>query len=305
ATNHQGDAPLALFMLREAFTYHNSLQQNLLCAATECQIGAAQAKLGDVGEAIAAYRRGIELYAGSNPRAVANAWHDLSTLQERAGDAAGALHSLRQALAAERRFNDQAAVLAAVKAEQKTEISRLAANWTRIAEEDQLTGLPNRRAFDQRLNHALSTRRADENLALAVVDVDRFKNINDQFGHQIGDQVLRALGRALSGALREDDFVARLGGEEFVLLFTCSDITHAQLMVERVLNAVRNFNWRAYCGVDVVTASAGVALQNEITVPDGELGKALYSLADRRLYKAKNLGRDRVIAREDILMGLA
>ena len=113
-------------------------------------------------------------------------------------------------------------MLAVAKAEQKIEIDRLAANWTRIAEEDALTGLPNRRAYEQRIVQTLNTLNADEHLALVIVDVDHFKRVNDEHGHQTGDQVLRALAQTLSGATRDGDFVARLGGEEFVVLIRLS-----------------------------------------------------------------------------------
>ena len=207
-----------------------------------------------------------------------------------------ALRSLRQALAAEKRFNDHTAVLAAAKAEQRIEIMRLAANWTRIAEEDKFTGLPNRRAFEQRIAHALATLSATEHLALVIVDVIHFKCINDEHGHQVGDVVMRALGKTLARAIREGDFVARLGGEEFVLLFRCSDAAHAQQLAERAVNEIRIFDWSGHCAVKAVTASTGISLQSEIKGTESDTIKALDVLADDRLYQAKKLGRDRVVA---------
>lgn len=298
ATNHLGDTPLAISQLREAFVRQSALQLGPYCAATLCHIGAAHAKAGAINEALQAYQQGIEQYGESNPRECGNAWRELADLQEASGDAVSALRSLRQALTAEKRFNDHAAVLAAAKAEQKIEIIRLAANWTRIAEEDALTGLPNRRAFEQRVAQSLSPLGIGQHLALVIVDVDHFKRINDQFGHQAGDQVLRALGQTLAGSTRDGDFVARIGGEEFVMLFRCSGMAQAQQLAERALTAVRMFNWRACCAVEPVTASAGVALHSEISAvsgADADRVKALYALADRRLYDAKAQGRDRVV----------
>ena len=299
ATNHLGDTPLAISQLQEAFVRQSALQLGPYCAATLCHIGAAHAKAGAINEALQAYQQGIEQYGESNPRELANAWRELADVQEASGDAVNALRSLRQALAAEKRFNDHTAVLAAAKAEQKTEITRLAANWTRIAEEDPLTGLPNRRAFEQRVAQLLSTLSAGQHLALVIVDVDHFKRINDALGHQAGDQVLRALAQTLAGSMRDGDFVARIGGEEFVMLFRCSGMAQAGQLAERALNAVRMFDWRARCAVEAVTASAGVALHSETSATDAHQVNALYALADRRLYDAKAQGRDRVVAVDD------
>jgi len=296
AINHLGDTPIAITQLNDAFVHQNALQLGPYSAATLCQIGAAHAKVGDVAAAIASYQRGIEQYGESNPREVATAWRELSELQESAGEVAAALHALRQAFAAEKRFNDQAAMLAVAKAEQKIEIDRLAANWTRIAEEDALTGLPNRRAYEQRIVQTLNTLDADEHLALVIVDVDHFKRVNDEHGHQTGDQVLRALAQTLSAATRDGDFVARLGGEEFVVLIRCHGADQARQLAERAIGAVRAFNWRQHCAINSVTASAGVGLHSEITATEPNVIKAMYLLADRRLYAAKKLGRDRVVA---------
>jgi len=296
ATNHLGDTPMAITQLKEAFVHQNALQLGPYSAATLCQIGVALARVGDVAAAIQSYQRGIEQYGEGSPREVATAWHQLSGLQERTGDVTGALHALRQAYIAEKRFNDQAAMLAIAKAEQKLEIDRIAANWTRIAEEDALTGLPNRRAYEQRIVQTLASLATDEHLALVILDVDHFKRVNDDYGHQCGDQVLRALAQTLRRATRESDFVARLGGEEFVLLIRCNNANEARQLAEGAIGEVRTLNWREICAVDAVTASAGVALHSEINATEPNATKAMYVLADRRLYAAKKLGRDRVVA---------
>jgi diguanylate cyclase (GGDEF)-like protein len=128
------------------------------------------------------------------------------------------------------------------------------------------------------------------------VDVDHFKRVNDEHGHQTGDQVLRALAQTLSAATRDGDFVARLGGEEFVVLIRCQGADQARQLAERAIGAVRAFNWRQHCAINAVTASAGVGLHSEITAAEPNVIKAMYLLADRRLYAAKKLGRDRVVA---------
>ena len=187
-------------------------------------------------------------------------------------------------------------MLAIAKTEQKLEIDRIAANWTRIAEEDALTGLPNRRAYEQRIVQALASLRLNEHLALVIIDVDHFKRVNDDFGHQSGDQVLRALAQTLKRATREADFVARLGGEEFVLLIRCNDANEARQLAERAIGEVRVLKWREICAADAITASAGVAMHSEINATEPNAITAMYEMADRRLYSAKKLGRDRVVA---------
>ena len=161
ATNHLGDTPIAITQLDEAFIHQNAMQLGPYSAATLCQIGAARVKVGEIAAATASYQRGIEQYGKSNPREVAAAWRALSDLQESVGDVVAALHALRQALAAEQRFNDQAAMIAIAKTEQTLEIDRLAANWTRIAEEDALTGCPivalTSSALRRRLPRSMST----------------------------------------------------------------------------------------------------------------------------------------------------
>jgi len=154
----------------------------------------------------------------------------------------------------------------------------------RLAASDPLTGLPNRRMFDATLDRELARcRRNGTPLALALADVDHFKSVNDQHGHQVGDEVLRELSAALRGAVRQEDVVARYGGEEFVVLLPDADEAAALLVAERL---------RAAAG-DVrrvpTTISIGVAV-----LDPGAGGAGLVARADTALYKAKAAGRDRV-----------
>lgn len=149
---------------------------------------------------------------------------------------------------------------------------------------DNLTGLLNRRGFEQAIASRSSTQGTD--LAMMVIDIDHFKAFNDQYGHLAGDQVLRTVAVTLSQQLRQDDILARWGGEEFALVITGLTVAAVDALAERlraVISAIElPFEQR-------VSISIGVAYLAEVT----EL-EQLFKLADNRLYLAKKTGRNRV-----------
>jgi diguanylate cyclase (GGDEF)-like protein len=163
----------------------------------------------------------------------------------------------------------------------------------RLASTDPLTGLANRRRFVQQL--ALALRRAErygERLALVVLDLDRFKSVNDEHGHEAGDRLLVEVGRVLSEGLRDTDVVARLGGEEFGALLMYTDAEAAREVTDRLRDRVAALRipFVAETGnVELrVTLSAGIAVYPEHGKDDRELLRG----ADRALYAAKGAGRD-------------
>ncbi len=167
---------------------------------------------------------------------------------------------------------------------------------------DELTGLANRRYFTETLNKELSRcRRYRTPLSLALLDIDHFKHVNDTFGHDAGDMVLCALGKLLVHELRTFDGVARLGGEEFALLFPNTSADNAAIACERVLTAIRALEVATDEGTIRFTASFGIA-EADIGTPDG---RALIRAADQLLYQAKNDGRNRVVAEVAGPAGLA
>lgn len=161
--------------------------------------------------------------------------------------------------------------------------------------QDVLTGLPNRAAFDQAFRRAVAhARRTGTHLAIGMLDVDRFKRINDRFGHVAGDRVLRAVADAISTRLRGSDMMARWGGEEFVALLSDTDAQGAAIALGKCLDAVRNLDFELNGQRLEVTASAGVA---DVDVR-ATLAQAV-ERADQRLYEAKLAGRDRVVREGD------
>ena len=163
---------------------------------------------------------------------------------------------------------------------------------------DPLTGLANRAGLDMELGRLLLEQRNDGGeLACAVVDIDHFKSLNDTYGHQVGDEVLRFVGRALLVSSRQSDILGRTGGDEFVVVLPGTDLGGAQVVAERMRRAIAEGDVRAVLGEDVlggITASIGVApFQPNDTIA------SLVHRADRCLYEAKRRGRNRVVCDGD------
>ena len=159
------------------------------------------------------------------------------------------------------------------------------------ASTDALTGLPNRRYFDEFCALLARRRRAEDAIGILMVDIDRFKLLNDTHGHAVGDDVLRAVAGAIASAVREDDVPARFGGEEFAVLLRNPSRDEAVEVGERVREAVASLDLSRF-GVPAASVSVGVAVA---TAPDEPIA-ALIEQADRALYDAKRGGRDRVVA---------
>jgi diguanylate cyclase (GGDEF)-like protein len=154
---------------------------------------------------------------------------------------------------------------------------------------DSLTGLPNKRAVTDTLKRMLAqASRTMTPMALVLIDIDHFKDVNDRLGHPIGDQALASVGAALSAALRASDFGGRNGGEEFAVLLPDTDLEGAAATAEKIRVAIAEIELP---GVDLMmTASLGIATYpDHATNPDG-----LERLADAALYTAKREGRNRV-----------
>ncbi len=155
------------------------------------------------------------------------------------------------------------------------------------ATSDALTGLPNRRAADETLKRMVAQAgRTLSPLSAVMLDLDHFKQINDIHGHEQGDEVLAAIGAILSGCVRDSDFAARFGGEEFLLLLPDTAREQAAVLAEKLRGTIAD----AQLGVASVTASLGVASFPE----DGLDAEQLLRRADGALYTAKDHGRNRV-----------
>ena len=169
---------------------------------------------------------------------------------------------------------------------------RLMAALQGQASTDPRTGLANSRTFDQAVEDALSTRRPEETLAVLMLDVDRFKEFNDRFGHPAGDDALRAFARVLESCMRTGDLAARYGGEEFTVLLPDVDAAKAIAVAERIRQ-------RTEATILTVGPSTTARLNVSIgvaTAPTSSTSRiGLLRAADEALYAAKNTGRNRVM----------
>jgi diguanylate cyclase (GGDEF)-like protein len=156
---------------------------------------------------------------------------------------------------------------------------------------DELTGLPNRRAFLRRIEDEVArVQRYGFPLSLALIDLDHFKQINDKYGHAGGDEVLQLYAKSILSIFRHHDLVARYGGEEFAVLLPNTDAEGSLRALTKVRNRAQETRWQANGEmIPVPTFSAGVSLYKP-----GETASAFIERADKALYRAKRLGRNRV-----------
>jgi diguanylate cyclase (GGDEF)-like protein len=188
---------------------------------------------------------------------------------------------------AARRLLEAAAVEAAAAMARAYSFREVSAH----ASTDPLTGLPNRRYFDEFCGLLARRRRAGDAVAVLMVDIDKFKGLNDRYGHPVGDEVLRAVAGAIVTAVREEDVPARVGGEEFAVLLRNPGPDVAVEVGERVRQAVLALDLGDH-GVPGVSVSVGVA---NARGPDEPI-PAIVERADQALLQAKRAGRNRVIA---------
>ena len=158
----------------------------------------------------------------------------------------------------------------------------------RMAMSDALTRLPNRLAYDERLQQEYERwRRYQRPLTLAVCDIDHFKSINDNYGHLAGDKVLRVVAKALRGRLRQTDFIARFGGEEFVVLLPETTVENALHAMDSIRLAIANCPFHFRGQPVTITLSMGLAAFIPGSRPD-----TVFKRADAALYRAKQSGRN-------------
>ncbi len=243
--------------------------------------------MGRHDEAIALFTRGLDLAEGKN--AAMAFYEHLAEAYEMSGDMTAALACYKKfhllycqvaSEAAQRNARVAAVRLDTEQAKAHAERERRRADdMLRRSLEDPLTGLANRRCLDDLLAAGVA------DLAVALVDVDHFKQVNDRHSHQIGDEVLRQLAGLLRAACRSGDLAARYGGEEFAMVFRGRSEPEAVAAAERIRRTVEAYPWDGIAAGLAVTVSIGIAVRSETPL----------ALADRRLYEAKNSGRNRVV----------
>lgn len=163
------------------------------------------------------------------------------------------------------------------------------------ARTDELTGLANRRGFRQYLGETEQRRdKSKDSFAVIIGDLDHFKQINDQYGHEVGDSVLREIAKTLKSLVREEDLIVRWGGEEFLLLLVGTDLDGARVLGEKIRQKIASTLFSTEAGEIAVSMSIGVDAQSV----GGDLYATLGS-ADRAMYEAKHRGRNCLVTAEE------
>ena len=158
--------------------------------------------------------------------------------------------------------------------------------------QDSLTKLPNRAALEERMSiEEQRFKRTREPLSIAVLDIDLFKRINDNFGHSAGDKTLQMIASMLRKAVNEADFVCRYGGEEFVILCPNTPITDAQARLEKACDRIRNIPFKFRSEDIRITVSVGIAELQQVN----QSLTSLFDAADKALYEAKRTGRNKIV----------
>lgn len=160
------------------------------------------------------------------------------------------------------------------------------------SEFDPLTGLLNRQSFDERLKAFMNARQPGQGLCFAIVDIDHFKQVNDQYGHLYGDEMLLLFARIMARSFRQCDLLFRYGGEEFAIILN-NDLPTALKILERFRASVESY---VFPQVGSKTVSIGV-----VQVGPAELPSSVIDKADKALYYAKNNGRNQVFAYERLV----
>jgi diguanylate cyclase (GGDEF)-like protein len=281
----------AIGPLRAAVRLTSATADRAQLASAQLALGRALRRQGDGGEADEHLVSALNLATEHGlPRLRRAALRELCTLHAELDDAGRALPYLQAYLSDELdRVDERRTRWVELFGRRKSllETERAAGQLRRQAYEDPLTHLPNRRYAEARLDGLLSSGAAP---ALAVVDVDRFKSINDAIGHPGGDSVLRTVAELLIAGVRDTDEVCRWAGDEYVILLPDTTAEQAERALERTRRTVATYDWAQF-GLDVpVTISVGIA-----SAARGDDRRTLFAAADGVLYDAKRSGRDRVV----------
>lgn len=257
-------------------------------------IGRILLELGRPKEAAGAFQRTIERNGGGSPRALLEAWLGLVEAEEANDDPRAALAALKKARELDQRMTRATLSRWLDERELRRELARLNERGWRLAQEDPLTGLHNRRGMITWLDENLPHSSPGMPLSALLIDTDLFKAINDQLGHAVGDTVLKRIADIMRGQCRSRDVPARLGGDEFLLVLPGTRLTGATDVARRLCGAIASYPWSSLAPGLQVTVSIGVASSEQYAahVPSAE---ELIALADSALYAAKHSGRNRAV----------
>jgi diguanylate cyclase len=250
----------------------------------------------DASDAMAQELRGVTeslKAAEARTRSYSNSLNDASDRLADDGDSRALIETV---LASTRQMEAHARALEQQLQESAAELNALRETLEQVRSDamtDNLTGVANRKRFELELARlAAEADRTRRPMCLIMADIDHFKRVNDTWGHQTGDQIIRFVATVLQRAAREGDLIARYGGEEFAILLALANAAEAQSIAETARRAIEQKKLvRRSTNEDLgaVTMSFGVAQRAQ-----GETADDLIDRADRKLYESKNKGRNRV-----------
>jgi len=279
---HRGDLPAAIALYSKALAQAHDTDDHAMLFEMHQGLYQSYKQLGDLANALKHHEAMLPL--------------EREEMKQRADRQARLLLNRiemenAQAAAERARLDAQVQRLRAAQLESENQLlASKALELGRHAMEDQLTGLANRRRVDHELPAQLAVARERRAaLSLAAVDLDHFKQVNDRYGHAVGDDVLKAIARLLTENTRSTDLLARMGGEEFIVLFVGTPLPVAADICERLRHAVQAYDWNSIAAGLRVTISVGLC-----DAMEGIDVRQLLERADASLYTAKRAGRNRV-----------
>jgi diguanylate cyclase len=279
----------------EGIEYLGTVMRDLTAAglkgdmgAATGSIGTAYLKLGEYQRAIEVFREALRHLGDNSPAFQRDIWDGIAAAHEGLDQPREALAAVKSARALEQRLTDSSGVASLEKHRMRSDMAKVTAELAKLADEDALTGLANRRAAERALRLHLN---GGAPLAVLFVDLDHFKAINDRFGHAMGDRVLRECAQLMRQGSRTQDVVARWGGEEFLMILGGADAARAHEIAERLRASVERFDWSTLDSRLSLTLSVGLASSGE-----AQSLESLLQLADARVYAAKSAGRNQVVA---------
>ncbi|MDX1931230.1 MAG: diguanylate cyclase [Capsulimonadales bacterium] len=286
-----GDLKQAYRCYLDAREQATTLGEKEVVAGIERVLSAVSEEMGDVSTALRHFRAFHELQCALDRRSAQNlllAEHTRAMIEQ----AQRETELARAEAELERLRNRELSEANREKDLRLHQLQQQANHLARLAIEDPLTGLYNRRYLMEYLTGELDrARRGNYPVTVVLADLDNFKKVNDRFSHAVGDEVLKTTAQILRQSCRRGDVAARYGGEEFVVVLPETDAAGAEILCERIRHGIENFGWERYHPDLRVTISLGIA-DEALRQPD-----RLLALADRRQYQAKHDGKNRIVSR--------